>query len=109
MKELTPKSIKSYRSTFEGQLQNQVLQRAIANNGIYAVSRNTEIAKKNKNLWSYEIPTGAIRDQKKTGTCWLMAALVLAEKAMSENLKVENLKLSKSYLYFYDKLEMCNS
>ena len=109
MKELTPQIIKSYQTAFEKQSQNKVLQRAIASNGIYAASRNTEIVRKNKNLWSYEIPTGAIRDQKKTGTCWLMAALVLAEKTIGENLKVENMKLSKSYLYFYDKLEMCNS
>ena len=109
MKELTPKIIKTYKTAFEAQPQNKVLQRAINNNGIYAAARNPRIVHKNKNLWSYEIPTGEVRDQIKTGTCWLMAALVLAEKTVGENLKVENLKLSSSYLYFYDKLEMSNS
>lgn len=46
-----------------------------------------------------EIPTGEVRDQIKTGTCWLMAALVLAEKDGRRELKVENLKLSSSYLW----------
>ena len=69
MKELTPKIIKTYKTAFEAQPQNKVLQRAINNNGIYAAARNPIIVHKNKNLWSYEIPTGEVRDQIKTGTC----------------------------------------
>ena len=77
-------------------------------NGICLVSRNPDVVSRDKNLWSYEIPTGAIRDQKRTGTCWLMTALATAEKTVNDNLKCKPIELSKSYLYFYDKLEMSN-
>ena len=109
MKHITPDSLKSYQSYFDANPQNQVLQRAVMTNGIRLASRNPEVVARDKNLWSYEIPTGAIRDQKRTGTCWLMASLAMAEKAVNQRLKCEPIELSKSYLYFYDKLEMANA
>lgn len=109
MKDITPTLTKQYLQKFQQQPQNTVLQRAVMANGIYLASRNSEIVTRDTNKWSYEIAAGTIREQKKTGTCWLMATLVLAEKVMSKKLKVDDLQLSKSYLYFYDKLELCNS
>lgn len=109
MKDITPSLAKTYRQAFESHPHNTVLQRAVITNGIYLASRNPTIAIRDTNQWSYEIATGDIREQKKTGTCWLMATLVSAERIVGESLKVENIKLSKAYLYFYDKLEICNS
>ena len=109
MKHITPVSLKSYQSYFDSDARNQVLQRAVMTNGILSASRNPQVVARDKNLWSYEIPTGAIRDQKRTGTCWLMASLAMAEKTINQRLKCEPIELSKSYLYFYDKLEMANA
>ena len=109
MKHITPSTLKSYQNHFDNDAKNKVLQRAVMTNGIHLASRNPDVVARDKNLWSYEIPTGAIRDQKRTGTCWLMASLAMAEKTVNDNLKSKPIELSKSYLYFYDKLEMANA
>ncbi len=109
MKSISIASLRQYQQQFDKNPHNRVLQRAVMANGVYKASRNPAVVAYDKNAWSYEIPTGDIGDQKSTGTCWLMAALVLAEKSVTENLKSEPVKLSKSYLYFYDKLEMANA
>lgn len=79
MKDITPSLTKTYRQAFESHPHNAILQRAVITNGIYLASRNPTIAIRDTNQWSYEIATGDIREQKKTGTCWLMATLVSAE------------------------------
>ena len=109
MKHITKQLLIQYQKQFSSRPQNIVLQRSVMTNGIYLASRNPDVTIRDTNQWSYEIPAGSIRDQKKTGTCWLMATLVLAEKAINDNLKTEDVALSKSFLYFYDKLEMSNS
>lgn len=109
MKHITPTSIKSYQNYFDNEAKNRVLQRSIMTNGIYMSSRSPDVVARDKNLWSYEIPTGEVRDQKQTGTCWLMASLAVAEKTVNDSLKCEPIEISKSYLYFYDKLEMANA
>ena len=109
MKHVTKQLLAQYQKQFSSRPQNIVLQRSVMTNGIYLASRNPDVTIRDTNQWSYEIPAGSIRDQKKTGTCWLMATLVLAEKAINDNLKTEDVALSKSFLYFYDKLEMSNS
>lgn len=109
MKEISPTSLKIYKSSFSKDKTNEIAQRAVIVNGIYNSTRNYEAVNLDQNQWSYEIDAGDIHDQARSGRCWLYAALVLAEVKMAKKLKISSLKLSKSYLNFYDKLEMCNS
>ncbi len=109
MKEISKSSLKKYKSSFYDDKNNQIAQRAVISNGIYQSTRDYSAVNLDQNQWSYEIDAGDIHSQEQSGRCWLYAALVLAETKMAKNLKVANLKLSKSYLYFYDKLEMANS
>jgi len=110
MKDIILDEVKKFRNDFELDKINKVKQRAVMNNGIGRAIRDQDVVNANPNIFTIELENlGEIHDQKKSGRCWLFAALVLAEKQIAENLKIDNIKLSKSYLYFYDILERTNS
>lgn len=109
MKKISLNNIKEYRDTFNKDKTNLVLQRSVIANGIYLSTRNPKAINTDNIVWTHEIDTGEVQNQSQTGRCWLFAAMVLAEKQMAKNLNIPSIKLSKPYLYFYDKLEMANT
>jgi len=109
MKQVDLQDIKKYRNKFQKNLQKQVVQRAVVNNGIGHSSRDSEVIQANADVFSIEIDSGDIHDQEHSGRCWLFATQVLLEPVIAKNLKVKKIKLSKNYTYFYDKYEICNA
>lgn len=49
-----------------------------------------------------------ITNQKSSGRCWLFAALNVIRLPVIKHLNVEDLELSQSYLFFWDRIERCN-
>lgn len=109
MKDIAYKSLKKFKNEFESDKQNKILQRSVIANGIYLSSRNPDAVNLDEINWTHEVKTGEISNQKNSGRCWIFAALVFAENQIAKKLKIDSIKLSKNYLYFYDKLEMTNS
>jgi bleomycin hydrolase len=58
--------------------------------------------------FSNEIKTGKITNQKKSGRCWLFAALNLFRHKMEKDLNIKDFQLSQTYMMFRDKLEKAN-
>jgi bleomycin hydrolase len=86
----------------------KVSQRAVTTNGIYAASENNMIGLTNTNIFSTEIETAGVTDQKQSGRCWLFATLNILRHHVSKEYKLDDFELSQSYLYFWDKLEKTN-
>jgi bleomycin hydrolase len=49
-----------------------------------------------------------ITDQKNTGRCWMFSGLNIIRPVIAIKLGCEDIELSQSYLYFYEKLEKAN-
>ena len=109
MKQVDLKEVKKFRDKFEYSPQKLVVQRAVVNNGVDHSSRDSTVVQENTDVFSIEVESGEIHNQEGSGRCWLFAAQVLIEPVIAKKLKVKKIKLSKSYTYFYDKLEMCNA
>src|SRR5574344_1677728 len=110
-----PKSITSeFIELFANQTRNKtknhsLIQRAVTSNGIYAASENNFLSANNTTVFSDEIETGTVTDQKNSGRCWLFASLNILRHQIAENYKLDDFELSETYPYFWDKLEKSNT
>ncbi len=59
--------------------------------------------------FTLELKTRGITSQKKTGRCWMFAALNIMRELVAEKCNLEMFELSQNYLAFYDKLEKSNN
>ena len=83
-------------------------ERAVTTNGISKATENNFSSTTNPTVFSDEIKTGSVMDQKQSGRCWLFAALSTVRHQIAVEKKIENFELSSSYCYFWDKLERAN-
>lgn len=84
-------------------------QRAVTANGIYSASENNFLSATNSTVFSHELTTGLVTDQKKSGRCWLFATLNTLRHQIEVDYNMETFELSQSHLYFWDKLEKSNT
>lgn len=62
-----------------------------------------------RGAFSVEVKTRGITAQKKSGRCWMFAAMNICREIVAEKCGLEQFELSQNYLTFYDKLEKCNN
>lgn len=84
-------------------------QRAVTANGIYAASENVFLSATNPTVFSHEVATGEVTDQKDSDRCWLFATLNTLRHQIEAEYSIETFELSQSYPYFWDKLERANA
>lgn len=72
------------------------------------INRDKEILNKNVFNNKIEIEGLPVMDQKASGRCWLFASTNLLRITAMKKFNLKEVKLSPSYLFFYDKLERCN-
>lgn len=111
MKNLDFKVIENYKEIYNKDINNKIIENAITKNGINKVCLNSDVIKRNRNLFNIELPKTKIYDQKDSSRCWIHAGINLIKNNIADNLnlKEENYALSINYLSFLDKLEKSNS
>ncbi len=108
-KTLTPEMIARAREAFRPTVAEQRLVDAVIANPINEIALNQEVVRNHDKLFSNEIKTGKITDQKSTGRCWLYAALNVLRPAVLEKVDMQEFEFSQNYLYFWDKMEKANT
>lgn len=102
------KNIDDYQSNFESNDKNLVAQNAVMNNGIVASSKDIKAALQNVHEFSISLDAGDITNQKKSGRCWMFAALNVMKLPIIKKLNLKTIELSQNYPLFWDKLEKTN-
>lgn len=88
--------------------KNKVIENAISNMGIREASLNKNIINQHDFIFSNEVETKDVTNQKKTGRCWMFAGLNMVRMHIAKKLNMEKFELSESFLYFYDNMEKAN-
>jgi bleomycin hydrolase len=108
IKDITLTDLAKFKNDFAAKQQYQVAARAVQKNGIAAASENYA-AKKNLNrVFSVEVKTGKVSDQKRSGRCWLFSTLNTLRHQFAKKYQVKDFELSQNYNSFYDRLEKAN-
>lgn len=58
--------------------------------------------------FTIKLDSQVITNQESTGRCWMFAGLNILRPIAAKKLNMKDIKLSHSYLFFYDKLEKAN-
>lgn len=108
MKGLSQKDIEKFAEKVCGTNVNKSLIDAILANGINGATLNNDEIVAMHSVFSEEIETGKVTNQKKSGRCWIFAALNTFRHKMSAALNIKDFELSQNYMMFWDKLEKSN-
>jgi bleomycin hydrolase len=107
MKGLSEKDIEKFAGKVKAN-ENKVLKDAIMANGINCTTINKDAIVSMHSVFSEEIETGKVANQKKSGRCWIFAALNTFRHRISARLHIKDFELSQNYMMFWDKLEKSN-
>ena len=100
--------LKQFAGDFESSVLNKAVAGAVAKVGLQEASLNNEMLRKHNFVFSDETLKGSITNQKRSGRCWMFAALNTARVETIKKFNMESIEFSQNYTLFWDKLEKSN-
>lgn len=86
----------------------KLVRNAVIKNGIDAVAENSDAIVAMNHVFSDEIETGKVSNQRQSGRCWMFAALNTFHHKMNREFQLKDFELSQNYVNFWDKFEKAN-
>lgn len=108
MTKITQEQTEHYRNAFLANPKQVALQRSVVKNGITASAENVAAHVENTPVFSIDLATGKVANQKQSGRCWMFAALNTFRHKMLQQFKLKDFELSQNYTFFWDKYEKAN-
>ena len=105
---VTKEKLNQFEEKFDADRANLVAMNAVTSNGVLKTARNNNEERGDNYEFSLNLEQGAITNQKKSGRCWMFAALNFLRYHVIHEMNLENFELSQNYTLFYDKLEKAN-
>jgi len=105
---LTSETTEQFRKDFAADPALRLARNAVTQSGVKTSARNPDTLRSARYEFSVQLEQGNITNQKKSGRCWMFAALNCLRFPMIQRLKLEEFELSQNYTLFYDKLEKSN-
>ena len=106
--ELTLQELEKFSKELNANPQNQVVARAAQKSGVLAASYNERVQSKLTRVFSTELDTDNVTNQKHSGRCWEFATLNVLRHAFGKKYKAKNFTFSQAYNFFWDKIERAN-
>lgn len=100
--------LERFEKNFDADRVNTLAMNAVTANGVKASAKNYEAERKIRFDFSVNLKQGKITNQKRSGRCWMFAALNCLRFQVMKKFNLENFELSQNYTLFYDKLEKSN-
>ncbi len=105
---ITEEDLRSFEQAFDRSPVNEVAMNAAVGNGLVSAAKSYALARRSQHTFSVSLDQHGVTSQKKSGRCWMFAALNTMRYHVIHQLGLEDFELSQSYLFFYDKLEKSN-
>lgn len=96
------------KNKYESESSNTIVRHALSKNKISEICYNDQADRDTKNMFSIDIETMPVCNQKQSGRCWIFAGLNVLREIIGKKLNVSNFELSQNYVAFFDKLEKVN-
>lgn len=106
--ELTLQELADFSAAFNENPQNQIIARAAKRSGVLEAAYNPNVASQLTRVFSTELPTDEVSNQKHSGRCWLFATLNVLRHTFGKKYHVKNFEFSQAYSFFWDKIERAN-
>ncbi|MFC6164432.1 aminopeptidase C [Lactiplantibacillus dongliensis] len=107
-KAISMDQIANYQADLDQHPAAKVIERSVTKNGILASSQDIPAMSQTTPVFSIDLDTGGVANQKQSGRCWMFAALNTMRHALADKFKLKNFELSQNYTFFWDKFEKAN-
>ena len=99
---ITSELLTGFSARFDENQVAQVAMNAAVKNGISAAATDYAGARRMRYDFSLQLEAGEVTDQKRSGRCWMFAALNTMRLEVMQKLNLKTMELSQSYPLFYD-------
>ena len=107
-RDVSNEQIKSYRAYFADDPRARVAQNAVCGQDIKSLTLSRERVQQMDDSFSTRLDEWSVTHQKRSGRCWLFAALNLFRVGAMKKLNVKDFEFSQAHIHFWDKLERSN-
>jgi len=108
MSEISKKTTAAFAQAYQDNNKQTALQRSVAKNGITASAENVSAKVNNVPVFSVDVTTGKVSNQKQSGRCWMFAALNTFRHKILNDFNLKEFELSQNHTFFWDKYEKAN-
>ena len=108
MKSITRQDLAALRREYLADDVNRIVRNALTDRDLETAASVFEAKNANPNIFSIEIETMPVTNQKASGRCWIFSALNVLREMIAKKYHIRSFELSQNYIAFYDKLEKCN-
>ena len=108
MSEISKKTTAAFAQAYQDNNKQTALQRSVVRNGITASAENVSAKVNNVPVFSVDVTTGKVSNQKQSGRCWMFAALNTFRHKMLNDFNLKEFELSQNHTFFWDKYEKAN-
>ncbi|MDF7682158.1 C1 family peptidase [Lactobacillus sp. ESL0679] len=105
---LTVQELEKFADSFNENPKNQVVARAAQKSGVQMASYNERVQGELTRVFSTELDTENVTNQRQSGRCWEFATLNILRHNFGKKYHVKNFTFSQSYNFFWDKIERAN-
>lgn len=106
--DITKEFLDSCEKNFDSDRANTIAMNAVSSAGVLKAAESCKAQRQTRHTFSISLKQGSITNQKRSGRCWMFAALNVMRFDVIRNLNLDDFELSQSYPLFYDKLEKAN-
>ena len=106
--DITKSQIDAYRATFDGDPSARVAQNAVCGQDVLSLSLSRSGLQSMDDSFSTKLDNWTVTNQRRSGRCWLFAALNLFRVGTMQKLNVKEFEFSQSHIHFWDKFERSN-
>ena len=107
-KKITKKQVSVLRKDFAANPANKVAQNAVTNVQLPDLTLNRDLVQNIDTSFSIKLDDWKVTSQKRSGRCWLFAALNLFRVGAMKKMKLKDFEFSQAHLHFWDKFERSN-
>ena len=106
--EVTRQHIDQFRKSFAADPQARVAQNAVSHNDISQLTLSRDRVQDMADSFSIKLDSWSVTNQKRSGRCWLFAALNLFRVGAMKKMNLKDFEFSQAHIHFWDKFERAN-
>ena len=108
MHEISKELLQKLAEDYSKDKTQKVVRHFLQSNDLTKAADVLEASSSLYHNFSIDIETLPVANQRRSGRCWIYAALNVLREEVAKKCKLENFELSQNYMAFYDKLEKIN-
>jgi bleomycin hydrolase len=106
--ELTPASLAALRAGYRMDPADRARHNAVTGHDAKQLAFDRGVVRGGDAHFSHRVRSAGITNQKKSGRCWMFAALNVLRPQVIRDHRMEGFEFSTAYLQFWDKMEKAN-